>query len=188
MKTFLFVILACVVLCLVAGWSACSENSEQERAPLCKPWSQYYVGESDLNKSVSPCDLYFAAHETFSDHSNGEKWFRLMIRRGKPFDLDTYGKPTASQDQLQPYYYKWLVLDDKGKVVRSWLAYFIKNRDYSYHTTIRQPPEDWDNSVLEVYFEDVNGDGVREDVTYKLRVGEIVKVGNPTRPRDGHGR
>ena len=178
MRYLSFMILTCILFCLVVSERASSKDSTQKPPPLCKPRSKYSVGKADLNKSVSPCDLYFTATETFSFPHKMERFYRVMIRRGKPFKLDEYGRaiaPISPQDQLRPYYYKWIVLDDNGTVVRSWLAYFIKNRDYSYHTVIRQPQKDWDNSVLEIYFEDVNGDGVREDVTYVLRVGEILK-------------
>jgi hypothetical protein len=73
------------------------------------------------------------------------------------------------------YHYRWIVLDESGKELRTWLAYFLKNRDSTYHTVVKQPHDDWEKSVLEVYFEDVNADGAREDVTYRLMLGDILK-------------
>ena len=128
------------------------------REPLCKPFSEYTVGKADLNKSISPCDLHFDADFFFE--SGNEKYLRLTIRRG--------------EDQLQPYSYTWKVLNTRGEEARSWLATFVENRDGTYHTIVKLPPDEWNRSILDVYFEDVDGDGVREDVTYRVLVGEIL--------------
>jgi hypothetical protein len=155
-----------------AGMS--KSTASKPRKPLCKPFSEYTVGRDDLNKSVSPCDLYFYADDALGRLPSNEKYFRVVVRRGSPIELN-HGAPVSPNDQLRPYHYNWTVLDDKGKPVRSWLAYFLRNRDGNYHTVVTLPREEWNRSVLEVYFEDIDGDGEREDVTFKLMVGEILK-------------
>jgi len=148
-------------------------ESQRVPRPLCKRFSQYVVRKADLNRAVSPCRVHI--HADASVNRPTEKHFRVVVRRCRPVDLDEWGHPVAPRDQLRPYHYKWLVLDESGKVTRSWLAYFLRNRDGTYHTVVSLPPDEWRASVLDVYFEDVNGDGVREDVTYRLMVGDILK-------------
>jgi hypothetical protein len=170
------------ILCLLAGvWSvfACGSSTEERTEPpkappppLCERFAEYFVGRDDLNKAISPCDIYIYAdaHSPAAD----ERYFRVVIRRGNPVEFDEYGSPFAPKDQLQPYHYKWIVLGEDGQPIRSWLAYFLRNRDGTYHTVIRMPGEEWAASRLEIYFEDVNADGSREDVTYVLAVGDIL--------------
>jgi hypothetical protein len=160
--------------------SPAESNQRESPKPLCKRFSQYTVKGADLNKSVSPCDLYFYADDAMHGLLGNEKYFRVIIRRGKPVQLSeggaTRAEPVAWGDQLQPYWYKWTILDDKGKTIRSWLAHFLKNRDGNYHTVVDLPPDEWNRSILEVYFEDVDGDEVPEHVTFKLMVGDILRT------------
>ena len=81
-----------------------------------------------------------------------------------------------ADDQILPYWYRWTIRNEQGQVERAWLAYFIKNRDGIYHTIVTQPDQDWQKSFIEVYFEDVNGDGVREDVTYEIAVKDFLET------------
>ncbi len=147
-------------------------NNTETRPPLCKRFSEYTVGKPDLNKSISPCRLYFFA-DTILSH-DGEKYFRLVVRKGAAIRLNGIGGIDNPENQLHPYLYRWKVLDAKGKESRGWLAFFLRNRDGTYHTIVNLPPDEWRRSVLEVYFEDVDGDGVREDVTFRVLVGDIL--------------
>ena len=180
-----------IILALsVAGCSTAEPAPAKQQAnpgdsskTLCKRFSEYVVKRADLNKSVSPCNLYFYADDALHGSSGKEKYFRVIIRRGSPIQLsevgDNRGEPVAPNDQLRPHYYKWTILDDKGKIIRSWLAYFLKNRDGNYHTVVSLPPDEWDRSVLEVYFQDVDDDRELRDVnvTFKLMVGDILGTG-----------
>lgn len=135
------------------------------RAPLCKQYSTFQIDR--LNQSISPCDLYFYA-DRFSHHPR-ESYFRVVIRRGLPVAFYDDGEPKPD-GSLQPYWYKWVVVNADGKVERSWLAYFMRNRDGTYHTIVKLRDDEWKRSRLEIYFEDVNDDGAREDVAYVLPI------------------
>jgi hypothetical protein len=140
--------------------------------PLCALGSKYRVGFAEFNTPVSQCNLYF--YVDFRVYTY-EKFFRIIIQPNKPFTFTKDGYVDLSTiNQIKPYHYRWTIKNTQGQVERAWLAYFIKNRDGTYHTIITQPEQDWKNSVLEIYFEDVNNDGVREDVTYEIVVGDFL--------------
>lgn len=132
--------------------------------PLCKQFSTFQIDR--LNQPISPCNLYFYADRI--SHHPRESYFRVVIRRGLPVAF-VNGEP-SSDGALQPYWYRWVVVDADGKVERSWLAYFMRNRDGTYHTIVKLSDDEWKRSRLEIYFEDVDDDGVREDVTYVLPI------------------
>lgn len=89
---------------------------------------------------------------------------------------DTPGKAPAPEDstakQLVPYRVKWLVKDKDGKIIRSWLAYFLENRDGLRHTIVKMPIEELKNSELEVYFETDSHDH-RRDLTVTVKCDEF---------------
>ena len=137
--------------------------------PLCKRFSRYLVDRA--NEPISPCRLFFFAER--NPHSPRELYFRVIIKRGQPITM-AHGE-TVSDGDLKPYFYRWVILDSKGAVERAWLAEFIKNRDGLRHTIVKLTDEDWRRSRLEIYFEDVDGDGEREDVTYELNVPNFLR-------------
>lgn len=150
-----------------AGSGTSLDVEDEPSKPLCEPYSRYSV--TQLNAPVSPCDLFF-----FVDRVAGgrESRLRVVIERGAPIPIRD-GQP-YSIGGLRPYWYRWVVLDERGAIERSWLAHFQQNRDGVYHTIVDLPEMDWQRSRLEIYFEDVNGDGVREDVTFDLDLPAVL--------------
>ena len=55
------------------------------------------------------------------------------------------------REQLLPYSYMW-ELRKKNKVTHKWWAYFMKNRDATYHTVVSLPKKDLKRSYLIIYF------------------------------------
>jgi hypothetical protein len=141
--------------------------------PLCPLNSKYQVGIKEFNTAVSQCNLYFYVDFRLYTY---EKYFRVIIQPNKPFTFyEDGGIDLSAINQIKPYWYRWTIRDSQGQIEKAWLAYFLKGRDGTYHTVITQSEEDWKNSVLEIYFEDVNNDGVREDVTYEIIVGDFLE-------------
>jgi hypothetical protein len=44
---------------------------------------------------------------------------------------------------------------------------------------VSQPPDEWSESYLEIYFEDINNDGVDEDVTYEVPLVQFLPIDVP---------
>jgi hypothetical protein len=146
--------------------------------PLCPRNSMYRIGFAELNTPISQCNLYFYVGFVFND--SDEKCFQVIIQPNKPFTfLENGYVDQTNMKQITPYWYRWVIKDAQGQVERTWLAYFIQNRDHLYHTVVTQPEQDWRNSFLEIYFEDVNNDGVREDVTFEIAVGDFLSKSSP---------
>jgi hypothetical protein len=146
--------------------------------PLCPRNSTYRVGFADLNTPISQCQLYFYAHFIIED--TNEKYFQIIIQPNRPIGFHENGLVDYSTvNQITPYWYRWVIKDSNGQVEQAWLAYFLENRDGLYHTIISQSEQDWQNSFLEIFIEDVNNDHVREDVTFEIAVGEIPKEREP---------
>jgi hypothetical protein len=146
--------------------------------PLCPRNSTYQVWLKQLNTPISECKLYF--YVAFLDNEGDEKWLQIIVQPNNPFTFYDNGiVDYASINQIKPYWYRWVIKDEQGQVQRTWLAYFIKGRDGLYHTIISQPEQDWHNSFLEIFFEDINNDHVREDVTYEIVVGDFLEKVHP---------
>jgi hypothetical protein len=146
--------------------------------PLCPRNSTYQVRLNQLNTPISECKLYF--YVAFLDNTGDERWLQVIVQPNNPFTFYDNGiVDYASINQIKPYWYHWVIKDEQGQVQRAWLAYFIKGRDGLYHTIISQPEKDWHNSFLEIFFEDINNDHVREDVTYKIVVGDFLEKVHP---------
>ena len=146
--------------------------------PLCEWNSIYQVGLNELNTPISQCKLYF--YVVFLVNNPNERWFQVIIQPNKPFTFTDNGfVDRATMNQITPYWYRWVIKDSQGQVERAWLAYFIKGRDGLYHTIVTQSEQDWRNSFLEIFIEDVNNDGVREDVTYEIAVGDFLSKVTP---------
>jgi len=141
--------------------------------PLCPRNSTYQVGLNELNTPISQCKLYF--YVVFLVNNPNERWLQVIVQPNKPFTFTENGfVDQANLNQLKPYWYRWVIKNAQGQVERAWLAYFIKGRGGLYHTIVTQPEQDWHNSFLEIFFEDINNDGVREDVTYEIAVGDFL--------------
>ena len=146
--------------------------------PLCELNSTYQVRLNELNTPVSQCNLYF--YVVFLDDHPNERYLQIIIQPNKPFTFYENGiVDYASINQITPYWYRWVIKNAEGQIDRAWLAYFMKGRDGLYHTIITQSEQDWHNSFLEIFFEDVNNDGVREDVTYEIVVGDFLAKVHP---------
>ena len=153
-----YTIFGVVITAAIAATSIAASSAQ----PLCKRFSTFAV--TRLNEPVSPCKLYFYA-DRFA-HNERESYFRVIVQRDKAITLED-GEP-RSEGGLQPYSYRWVILDAGGHVERSWLAHFLRNGDGQFHTVVKLSDDEWQRSRLDLYFEDVNGDGAREDVTYEL--------------------
>jgi len=44
---------------------------------------------------------------------------------------------------------------------------------------VTQPQDEWLASYLEIFFEDVNDDGAREDVTYEVPLAQFLPTNAP---------
>lgn len=125
----------------------------------------YEVRRGVLNTRL-PHDLFIDASIW---HDGKHFSVRIIVQRGREID---YAEQTYRRSQIVPDYYKWQIRNVQGKVSREWLAFFVKNRDLTHHTLVRLPMEDLRRSYLLLYFEDVDGDGAREDVTYEIDMTE----------------
>ncbi len=149
--------------------------SEAEQQALCPPKTRYIIEPVDINRPISECRMYFYVRFIKSDTE--EKWFQLVIQRGQPITVED-GYPIPSE-QVFPYWYRWVVRGTNGDLHRAWLAYFIRGRDGLYHTIVSQPPDEWPESYLEIYFEDINNDGVDEDVTFEVPLVQFLPIDVP---------
>jgi hypothetical protein len=148
--------------------TAASHSAEPQ--PLCALKSRYTVEPNNMNKPISTCSMYF--YVRFISSEAEEKWLQIVIQRAQPVPIEEgYPSPSA---QILPYWYRWVVRDPNGGQQRAWLAHFIERRDGLYHTIVTQPEEEWFSSHLEIYFEDVNGDGVDEDVIYEVPIAPFL--------------
>ncbi|HLE03890.1 MAG TPA: hypothetical protein VI729_04665 [Anaerolineales bacterium] len=129
----------------------------------------------DINRPISRCSMYFSVR--FISSEPEEKWLQVVIQRAQPITIEEgYPSPSA---QVLPYWYRWVVRDPNGAQRRAWLAHFIEGRDGLYHTIVSQPEEEWSASHLEIYFEDVNDDGVDEDVIYEVPIAPYLPTQVP---------
>ena len=129
----------------------------------------FKVSRKELNSSISPWKIYFSA--TTLSSSAGEFYVTVMIYRGEKIsyrgDNSLYNRIQIKK-QIIPYWYKWQLRGKDNKVTHEWLAYFMKDRDSTYHTIVTLPVEGLQRSYLAILMKDVDGDGIREDITFEL--------------------
>ena len=131
--------------------------------------SRITVARSQLNKAVPPHDVYFYV-QTSCDKA--ERKLTLIITVGRPSTWHT-GVSKSLPGQILPYMCYWQVRVGQSQVLRQWEPHF-ENRtrsgpgDTFYTTIFSLPPKELRQSHLLVYFEDVDGDGKREDVLFDL--------------------
>lgn len=147
-----------------------SAKSGSQRHAEFKRFSTFRLNRSDLNKPVSPFNVFFQ----FLTAGGVHDWtITCVILRDQRISVS----PEKLQDQLSkqliPYSYTWIVRGRDGKVERRWLAYFPKNRDGTFHTILTLPQEELTRSQLEIYFEDIDGDGQREDVKFVVGLSDF---------------
>ena len=126
-------------------------------------FSTWQIERADLNTPVSPYGVYVDV--TISGQVGHERWVRVVVQKGRKVDLSA---ATHREWQVLPYSYKWQLRNQEGKPTHEWLAHFIQNRDLTYHTIVRLPLEDLRRSHLLLYFEDLDSDGRRDDVTFDV--------------------
>jgi hypothetical protein len=142
-------------------------KSGNEHEPFAK--ARYFLSKADLNKAVSPHKVYFFV-ATSGDQE--KRRLDLIVTLERP---STRFTNTAQRlhGQIRPYMVSWQIRDDSGGVIREWEPHF-ENRTRGlpgddYLTTIFSLSDaELRYSRLVVYFEDVNGDGIREDAVYYL--------------------
>lgn len=130
---------------------------------------RYSVKKEDLNTPVSKYKAYFYVQ---TSGNQTERKLSLIVTVGRPSTRHTKTNQKQS-GQVTPYMTYWQIRDDDGSVKRQWEPHF-RNRTRSrpgddYLTTIYSLPEpDLKQSHLLLYFEDIDGDGKRDDVTFDL--------------------
>jgi hypothetical protein len=144
------------LLFVIFGFAALSHSSIAQQ--------RIVVASHQLNASLPPYDVYV---EIITSGWGDTKTVRCVILRGEPYNPSRTDYDQMRR-QLIPYSYTWKVMSLTNTVERSWLAYFRKNRDFQYLTVITLPTSEFQRSVLELYFEDLDGDGKRDDVTFAI--------------------
>jgi hypothetical protein len=177
-----------LVVCLCILISACNPSTINSRfglsptqtstpEPLCEQMSKYRVGIAELNKPVSKCNLYF--YVVTENLEDGEKIIYVLVQPDKPFEFDEKGfLKSFSMRTIQPTSYKWSIKNRNGETERSWYSQFFNDRVSDY-SLITLPDEDWKNSFIDVFFEDINYDRTDENVTYTIAVGEFLSIKMP---------
>lgn len=185
-----------LLLSLLLASILCSRNGfGQSGQSEHKKWEVYLVSRKDLNRPISPFRIYVDV-ET-SGHIR-DRSIMVVVLRGEPVpaysEKDFFPK---LRKQLVPYSYTWHVLkpglpkedlqaDAQGRLrpgynVRSeydfaerrWLASFMRNRDNTYHTIVKLPEDELRRSRLHIYFQDVDGDGERDEITFVVDMSEF---------------
>jgi hypothetical protein len=139
---------------------------------LPKELTGYRITKAELNKPISEYKVYFYIDSHFL---GSEDYFRVVARHDKPIEFSDEWHNPLPKGQIIAYSYRWHLLDEEGKSEKWWLAHFYENRDGTYNTIVRLPKEDLSRSMLEVYFEDIDGDGKREDVTFLIKVPDFLE-------------
>ncbi len=130
---------------------------------------RYTVTKSELNKPVSPHKVHFYVQ---TSGNQTERKLSLIATVGRPSTRHT-GTKKKQPGQVKPYMALWQIRNADGSVQRQWEPSF-RNRTRSapgdeYMTTIFALHEsELKRSHLLLYFEDVDGDGTRDDVTFDV--------------------
>lgn len=137
-----------------------------------KRFSTFAISRKDLNKPISPYRI-FINFATSGGLHGGPRMVRCTILRGEPLTDREEDNVRLLEKQLIPYSYTWKVSGSDGRVLRQWLCHFLQNRDLSYHTLIQLPEAELSRSQLEIYFEDLDGDGKRDDITFTIDLSKF---------------
>lgn len=148
----------------LAGLSLFAESD-----PLPKRFARIEVRRHQLNTLLPPYNICI---EISTGGPRTMKYIRCVVLRGEIYDRNATDYRQIRK-QLIPYSYTWKVMSESNTVVRSWPCAFFQNRDFVYGTEIRLPLDEFPRSVLEIYFEDIDGDGQREDVTFVVDMSEF---------------
>ncbi len=145
---------------------------QQENAEARKParFSRFKLSRGDLNTPVSPWNIYI---QVFTVDNEYEQIISCVVLRGMPVSNSPRQMQSQLEKQLIPYSYTWSISVDDGTVTRKWLAGFIKNRDGVYHTIVKLPLDELKRSSLSLYFEDIDGDGLRDDITFTIEMSDF---------------
>jgi hypothetical protein len=142
---------------------------------MCPRDSRYVIELADINQPISECAMYF--YIGFIEWGSPEKTLQVVIQRAQPIPVEN-GYPSPV-DQVLPSLYRWVVRGTNGNLERAWFSGFIRGRDGLYHTVVTQSQDEWLASYLEIFFEDVNDDGAREDVTYEVPLAQFLPTKTP---------
>jgi hypothetical protein len=139
----------------------------REFAPFEK--KRYSVRKGALNRPISPYKVFFYVQ---TSGNQTERKLSLIVTVGRPSTRHTKTNQKLP-GQTTPYTTYWQIRDDDGSVKRQWEPHFrniTRSRPGDdYLTTIYSLPEsDLKQSHLLLYFEDIDGDGKRDDVTFDL--------------------
>jgi len=120
----------------------------------------FVVRKAQLNTPISPKRVYFQVLTLVGD----DQWVRLVVKVGaRVRERNGFLDP---EGQVLPYTCEWQLRGKGDVVTHGWLCGFIKNLDGTHHTMVDLPQSDLRRSWLKMSFEDVDGDGVREDWTF----------------------
>lgn len=146
--------------------------AEQEATETRKParFSNFKLSRGDLNRPVSPWNIYIQIFTVGDEH---ERTVSCVVMRGMPVSEDSRHMQSQMEKQLIPYSYTWSTSAGDGTVTRKWLAGFIRNRDGVYHTIVKLPSDELKRSSLSLYFEDIDGDGLRDDITFNINMSDF---------------
>ena len=123
----------------------------------------YQVVKADFNRAVSPFGVYVDVSASRS--GGGNRWLRIVVQEGENGDLR---KRSRGRREIAPDSYTWQVRDAAGNVTHDWLARFVQDRDGIYRTVVCIPTADLKRSHLLLYFEDVDSNGVDDDVVFDV--------------------
>ena len=160
-------IILCMLISAFASFAGGLFKTGHEFSPFER--SRYFVKRDDLNKPVPPYKVYFFVQ---TSGSQTERRLSLIVTLGRASTRYT-GIKRKLPGQVKPYMALWQIRDSDGVVQRQWEPHF-RNRTRSrpgddYLTTIFSLPEaELKQSHLLLYFEDIDGDGKSDDVTFDL--------------------
>ena len=146
--------------------------AQQDTAETRKParFSHFKLSRRDLNAPVSPWNIFI---QVFTVGDEYERTISCVVMKGMPVSKDSSEMQSQMEKQLIPYSYTWSTSASDGTVTRKWLAGFIRNRDGVYHTIVKLPSDELKRSSLSLYFEDIDGDGLRDDITFTIDMSDF---------------
>lgn len=155
--------------------------------------------KSDMeNKPLTAKKVYFAlVAETGKENFGKGKYYELHLRFfsqvGSPMILEKNkslveysGNPNKTPT---PTLAVWEVEDSQKRVKTKYWISLVKNRGIELHNEMLfESLQDIENSYLTVYYEDLDGDGKRDDLAFVFKISEFVKQIDYWIPKDSRKR
>jgi len=142
---------------------------------------EYFVTKDKLNKPISPYNVNF---DVRTGGSESKKALRLIIAEmdetlkkaetisvsRPPKRISTGIRTLLGKHQLIPYFYRWYIETEDGKITHKWLMQFRQSPDLTYHTVMKLPEECISRSWMMVFFEEIGKEG--KYVAFHLPISE----------------